>query len=153
MIEYLIAQAVAKLPANPSLGQKHQIADEIIPKLYKLDENSKLWSIQQLASEIGLNPMSLVDYAHQLMQGKSQPTLENNVPSEPQNNSTEGYIIRCLLEHHNDYYYHLIDKFSALQLDMLNRTDFEQYGSLYQQIMDIIDMPDDTEPLDHLDLV
>jgi len=152
VIDYVIDTAVANLPTNPSLGQKHQIADEVIPKLYMLDDKSKLWSIQQLASAIGLHPMSLVDYAHNLMSNKIQSTQSPEPAETIQNNSVEGYIVRCLLEYHNDYYYQLVAKFSALQVDMLSRADFEQYDALYQQIIDIIDTPDDTLPLDHLDI-
>jgi len=151
VIDYLIHTAITKLPEKPSLGQKHEVANQLIPKLHKLEDSSKLWSIQKLASAVGLNPMALVDMANKLMSAK-QDKLQPDVQPEIHDNTIEGYIIRCLLEEHVSYWYDLVALFSKFNLPTLTRNDFETHGGVYQQIIDIMDVAIDDTPLDHLDL-
>lgn len=140
VIDYLITTATAQLPDNPSLGQRHNIANQLIPKLYALEESSKLWSIQQLATALGLNPMALADMAHKLMTAKEQSVATPELETMP-HNPIEAYVVRCLLENPG-WYYDIIAKFEAHDLSILSRTDFTTHGELFQRIIDTLDTLD-----------
>jgi len=143
IIDYLINRATLTLNMNASLGQRHTIANQLIPKLYKLDDNtSKLWSIQQLASALNMNAHALVDTAQQLMTAK-QPVVAT-ILAQANEHPIEAYVIRCLIENRG-WYWDLLGCFEKCGLGLPSRLDFVAYGDIYQQIADEVE--GNTEPM------
>ena len=146
VIDYLIHRAISQLPDNASLGQRHAVANALIPKLYQLDDNtSKLWSVQQLASALHMNALALVDTAQQLMTAKQAPDIDVVQPIQS-DHPIEAYVIYCLLCDQG-WYWHLLGCFDGLGLELLNRTDFHAYGDIYQQIEDTVEASGNVEDL------
>lgn len=143
VIDYLINRKTGNLPDNLSLGQRHDIANQLIPKLYKLDDDTaRLWSIQQLALNLNLNAIALSDMARQLMQAKSTVEVILEEPGERHPDAVahpiEAYVVACLIMH-PEWYWDLIGAFSKFNLPILSRTDFQKWGDTYQMCVDAIE--------------
>lgn len=160
VIDYLIESEVATLPSNPSLADRHAIANKLIPKLYKLDEDvGKLFSVQRLATELGLNGMALMSSAQQLMSTKSQKNLSivphpNDKPKlhpDAEKHPIEAYVVFCLIKHPG-WYWNLMGELNTLDIAVLNRTDFVAFGDAFQQIIDCVEGYENLLPADVINL-
>ena len=154
-ISYLIDRHVSQLPPNPSLGQRHAVANHLIPKLYHLENHvDRMWGVQELAYKLRMNGLALIDSAQKLMNTKPKKPLPSMTSRQlhpsADSHPIDAYVIYCLLIH-PEWYWDIVKGFKALEIDMLDRTDFAVFGDIYEQIVNQLDVLEEGDLTDTID--